>query len=267
MGGAEEGLRPVDLARLAGVSTQQIRNYVDAGVLPPVRWTPGGHRRFGPRHRAALLAYRALARGFGWEAAQDVMRAVHSGEVAAALEVVDAGHHALHEERLALIATAAALEAVAGEVPEGAGADVPPRSGLLVGAVAARLGVRASVLRMWESAGLLRPRRDPATGYRRYGPADVRDARMVDMLRRNRYPLTRIRPVLDGLRRTGGSEELRAAVAERRDALAQRATAMLAAAARLHRYLAGEPDGAGPDLPEQDGADGPPPDPGWCRPA
>jgi DNA-binding transcriptional MerR regulator len=32
----------VDLARLAGVSAQQIRNYADAGILPPVPRTAVG---------------------------------------------------------------------------------------------------------------------------------------------------------------------------------------------------------------------------------
>ncbi|WP_037676124.1 MerR family DNA-binding transcriptional regulator, partial [Streptomyces afghaniensis] len=40
----ERRLRPVDLARLAGVSTQQIRNYEDAGVLPPAARTESGYR-------------------------------------------------------------------------------------------------------------------------------------------------------------------------------------------------------------------------------
>ncbi len=48
-------LRAVDLARLAGVSAQQIRNYADAGILPPVPRTAAGYRRFGDTHRRALL--------------------------------------------------------------------------------------------------------------------------------------------------------------------------------------------------------------------
>ncbi|HEX2515201.1 MAG TPA: MerR family DNA-binding transcriptional regulator, partial [Chloroflexota bacterium] len=59
--------RPVDLARLAGVSTQQVRNYEQAGILPPVPRTATGYRRYDARHERALLAYRALARGFGGE--------------------------------------------------------------------------------------------------------------------------------------------------------------------------------------------------------
>ena len=47
-------LRAVDLGRLAGVSAQQIRNYADAGILPPVPRSAAGYRRFGDAHRRAL---------------------------------------------------------------------------------------------------------------------------------------------------------------------------------------------------------------------
>ena len=70
----------MDLARLAGVSTQQVRNYEQAGILPPVPRTATGYRRYDARHERALLAYRALARGFGGEASRAIMRAVHAGD-------------------------------------------------------------------------------------------------------------------------------------------------------------------------------------------
>ncbi|MDA0638786.1 MerR family DNA-binding transcriptional regulator, partial [Nonomuraea sp. MCN248] len=85
-------MRPIDLARLAGLSTQQIRHYADSGILPPTPRTPAGYRRFDARHRLALLTYRALAAGHGWHAARVIMQAVHAGDVPRALALVDAGH-------------------------------------------------------------------------------------------------------------------------------------------------------------------------------
>ncbi|MDL4776866.1 MULTISPECIES: MerR family transcriptional regulator [Thermomonosporaceae] len=252
MDGAAAGLRPIDLARWAGVSTQQIRNYEDAGILPPAERIPSGHRRFQERHRRALAAHRTLVRGYGPRDAQAIMRAVHAGDLPGALALVDAGHAALHEQRLSLEAAGEALEAVAERPPD---ALVLPRSGLRIGEVAAHLGVRTSALRVWESTGLLVPRRDPGTGYRRYGASDVRDARMVSMLRQGRYPLEEIRPVLEGLRRTGGSDALREAIAQRRAGLAERARAMLEGSCHLHHYLTG-PNGAN-EPGEPKGAGGP----------
>jgi len=227
-------LRTVDLARLAGLSTQQIRNYEDAGVLPPAGRTEAGYRVFGEAHRLALLTYRGLRKGYGPVTATQIMRAVHEGDVPGALALVDAAHAALHEERVSLRAASEALEALAGQEPE-----APSRSGggLRIGEVAALIGVRASALRVWEAAGLLAPGRERGTRYRVYGPADVRDARVVRTLRRSHYLFDHIRPVLEGLRREGSSEALMEAVAARGHFLTARTRAMLAGAGALHAYL------------------------------
>lgn len=241
-----ERLRPVDLARLCGLSTQQIRNYEDAGVLPPAPRTESGYRTFGDVHRQALLTYRALAKGYGPVTATEIMRTVHAGDVPGALAVVDAAHAALHEERVSVRAAGEALEALSKETRAGAGGTAgsrrsAPRPGpgpdLRIGEVAAVLGVRTSALRVWESAGLLTPRRERGTDYRHYSPADVRDARLVHTLRRSHYPLGQIRPLLQDLHRTGGTEALHEAIAARRDTLTARTTAMLHGAGQLHAYL------------------------------
>ncbi|GHB56328.1 MerR family transcriptional regulator [Streptomyces viridiviolaceus] len=226
-------LRSVDLARLAGVSTQQIRNYEGAGVLPPAERTASGYRVFGEVHRRALLTYRALKQGYGPVTATQVVRAVHDGDVPGALALVDAAHAALHEERVSLRAASEALEALAGEEP----GPLPGAGGLRIGEVAALIGVRTSALRVWEAAGLLTPRRERGTKYRLYDPADVRDARLVSTLRRSHHLFDQIRPVLDGLRREGSSEALRAAITARGEALTARTRAMLAGAGALHAYV------------------------------
>lgn len=237
------GLRPIDLARTAGLSTQQIRNYADAGILPAAQRTRSGYRMLHTGHRAALETYRVLARGHGVPSARAIMQAVHAEDVPNALALADSCHAALHEERRSLEAAGEALEAVAQQPPE---AWELPRSGTLrIGEVAARLGVRTSALRVWESAGLLAPRRERGTAYRSFSPSDVRDAQLVRMLRQGRYPLPQIRSILDGLHRTGGSSALREAMTERRAALTRRSAAILEGAAQLHRYLGEFTDGYG----------------------
>ncbi|MDN0193537.1 MerR family transcriptional regulator [Streptomyces sp. S.PNR 29] len=230
---SDRPLRSVDLARLAGLSTQQIRNYEDAGVLPPAARTASGYRTFGDSHRRALLTFRTLLRGHGPVTAARIMRTVHTGDVPGALALVDAAHAALHEERVSLRAASEALQALAGEQP----APLPRSGGLRIGEVAALLGVRTSALRVWETAGLLTPGRERGTRYRVYGPADVRDARLIHTLRRSHYLFDQIRPVLRDLRREGSSEALRAAVTARGEALTARTRAMLEGSGRLYDYL------------------------------
>jgi DNA-binding transcriptional MerR regulator len=223
-------MRPIDLAREAGISTQQVRNYVTEGILPAAARTEAGYRVFDERHRDALLTYRALAKGFGWPPARAIMAAVHAGDVPAALALVTETYAAVHEQSRDLAATGEALAAVASSEPL-------PRGDLRIGEVAGLLGIRTSALRVWEDAGLLVPAREHGTDYRRYSPTDVRDARMIMMLRQNGYLLDQIRPVLAGLRESGSSAALRSAIETRRAALVARTRAMLEAAARLHAYL------------------------------
>jgi DNA-binding transcriptional MerR regulator len=224
----------VDLARQAGISTQLVRNYEAAGILPPAPRTETGYRQYGEEHLSALLTYRALQPGFGAEVATEIMRAVHAGDEALACRLVDATHAELHEQRLATDAASEALGAAAAEFLDEAPASGPS---LLVGELAHRLGVRTSALRVWEAAGLLAPTREPGTKYRRYGPEQVRDARIIHMLRQGRYYFEQIKPVLEGLRRTGSTEALRAAIAERRAAHDHRTKAMLHGAAHLHQLI------------------------------
>ncbi len=236
----QRALRPVDLARAAGVSTQQIRNYADAGILPPAPRTPTGYRVFSQRHRDALLTYRALVVGAGPQAAQELMAAANAGDRNLVLALLDAVHADLHETRRSLKEMAEALEAVARQ-----DAAPPPHTDLRIGDVARHLGVRTSALRVWETEGLLKPRREKGTRYRVFSPADVREAQMIHMLRQVRYPLPRIGPVLDALRQTGSTEALLAAVATRTDEVNRRATALLEASALLHAYLSEVGDDTG----------------------
>ncbi|WP_414642135.1 MerR family DNA-binding transcriptional regulator, partial [Actinocrinis sp.] len=54
-------LRPVDLARRHGLSTQAVRNYEAAGILPAAERTDSGHRTYTRLHAHALHAFLALA--------------------------------------------------------------------------------------------------------------------------------------------------------------------------------------------------------------
>lgn len=235
--GDVDQLRPVDLAREVGISTQQVRNYEAAGILPPAPRTESGYRRYGTRHLDALRTYRALVPGFGPGTAAAIIRAVHEGDERRVLRLVDASHSALHEQRLATDAASEALDTAAGQFRD---AGPEPGPALRVGELAARLRVRTSTLRVWDAAGLLTPTRERGTAYRSYGPVEVRDARIIAMLRQGRYGFAQIRPVLDGLRRTGSTEALRAAVAERRAAHDRQSRHMLRGASALDAYLSAE---------------------------
>ncbi|MFE3742551.1 MerR family transcriptional regulator [Streptomyces sp. NPDC059096] len=223
-------MRPVDLARPHGLSGQAVRNYEAAGVLPAAERTPSGHRRYTREHAAALRTFLALIPAHGHAAARSVMTLLNTGRTVEALTVIDRGHAELLADRETLDAIERALTELT-HVPD---ATQRPAT---VGALAHRLRLRPATLRRWERAGLLHPARDPATGYRTYTPADVRDAHLVHQLRRGGYLLTQIAPLLAELREAASPDSAASAIADRRHRLHTRALAMLRASAETGHYL------------------------------
>jgi DNA-binding transcriptional MerR regulator len=224
----EVSLRPIDLAREHGLSAQAIRNYDDAGILPPTERTDTGHRRYTALHAQALRAFLALRAGHGHRQASEIMRATNRGDTESAYRLIDAAHVALVAERATRTEVAAALGALAGPVA------VPGRP-LSVGELARRLDVHPATLRAWEAEGILRPERD--RGQRRYGPDGVRDAEIARQLRRGHHPLRQIARFVAALREAGDAEALRGFLDSWQDRLTGRSRHLLAGAAQLDAYL------------------------------
>ncbi|MFC8093060.1 TioE family transcriptional regulator [Streptomyces sp. NPDC057301] len=226
----EERLRPVDLARGHGLSTQAVRNYEEAGILPTAGRTLHGYRTYTSLHAAALRAFLALVPGHGHQTATSIMRAVNQGSDDEAFRLIDESHAQLLDDRRTLQAVESALRDL--EPPT-----VAESGGTFIGPLAQDLGIRPATLRKWECVGLVSPRRDPRTGYRRYDEADVRDARLAHQLRRGGYLLEQIAPLIAQVRSAGGLEPLEAALCDWRGRLSARGRAMLTGAAELEAYL------------------------------
>ncbi|MBQ0862793.1 MULTISPECIES: TioE family transcriptional regulator [unclassified Streptomyces] len=242
-------LRPIDLARGHGLSTQAVRNYEAAGVLPAADRTPHGYRAYTSLHAGALQAFLALLPGHGHRTATSIMRAVNEGAVDEAFRLIDESHAQLLDDRGTLQSVESALRDLEpGAAPESdaahesgaaSGSAAGSRTGgsMFIGPLAGKLGIRPATLRKWERAGVVRPRRDPLTGYRVYDEADVRDARLAHQLRRGGRPLGQIAPLLAQVRAAGGLEPLEAALCDWRGRLSARGRAMLNGAAELETYL------------------------------
>ncbi|MFB7458442.1 MULTISPECIES: TioE family transcriptional regulator [unclassified Streptomyces] len=237
-----ERLRPVDLARAHGLSTQAIRNYEEAGILPAAGRTPHGYRTYTSLHARALRAFLALVPGHGHQTATSIMRAVNQGAAGEAFRLIDESHAQLLDDRRTLRAVESALRDLEPTTaPEpGVGSEpaaVSGSGGTFIGPLAGKLGIRPATLRKWERAGLVCPRRDPLTGYRVYHEADVRDARLAHQLRRGGYLLEQIAPLIAQVRAAGGLEPLATALRDWHRRLSTRGRAMLTGAAELEVYL------------------------------
>ncbi|MFB7617250.1 TioE family transcriptional regulator [Kitasatospora sp. NPDC056181] len=255
-------LRPVDLARGHGLSTQAVRNYEEAGILPAADRTPHGYRTYTSLHARALRAFLALVPGHGHQTATAIMQAVNQGSAEEAFRLIDESHAQLLDDRRTLQAVESALRDLEPDTAPGSGPGPGPgaRSGpaagrgsaarsrpeagsgsesssTFIGPLAGKLGIRPATLRKWEHAGLVRPGRDPRTGYRVYDEADVRDARLAHQLRRGGYLLEQIAPLITQVRAAGGLEPLEAALLDWHTRLSTRGRAMLSGAAELEAYL------------------------------
>ncbi len=226
-------LRPADLAREHGLSTQAVRNYERDGFLPPATRTASGYRIYTEVHASALRAFLALVPAYGHATAGGIMHAVHDDDLGRALTLVDRGHELLLRDRETLNTVRTAIgHLTTGPAPERATA------GWSIGEVAHRLGVTAATVRAWERAGILVPSRNRTTGHRVYQAADIRDAELTHLLRRGGHPLARIATVVEQVRTAGGTESLAEALETWQDRLTARGLAMLDAAGRLSAYLA-----------------------------
>ena len=199
-GARESRLRAVDLAATVGISVQQVRNYVESGVLPPAGRTASGYRIFTTEHARALDRGAAIGRGARLESYPGDHVGGARGDLPAALAALDGGHAELDRERAEIRRVLGAFETVLASPPA---ARPAPRRAARIGEVAALVGVRTSQLRLWEQRGLLRPRRTPGTNYRVYDEAELRAAQVIALLRRGAYPFEIIEAVLGELRTTG----------------------------------------------------------------
>lgn len=225
-------MRPTELAREHGLSTQAVRNYEARGVLPAAARTPSGYRSYTAAHAAALRAFLALIPACGHARAGEIMRAANEGELDRALALVDQSHDQLAQDRATLDAVRRATGALTATPRH------DPPSGLpwTIGELAARLRLTPATLRNWERAAILAPPRD-RSGQRRYEADDVRDAELAHLLRRGGYPLGHIATVVRQVRQAGGTTELMDALAGWQQRLTSRGLAMLRAAGLLASYL------------------------------
>ena len=244
--GTSRAIRGVDLAREAGISVQQVRNYEQAGLLPAATRSAAGYREFGESHRQALAAARALVRAYGWDDAVTIMAAVHRGDLKTAVARIDHAHAQLDRERERIQQALHAFEVVVTHP-----LDADPRMAaalaqmtrqgtpLRIGQLADLLGVRTSTLRFWEQAGLIRPSRERTTSYRAYDVPAARDAHLVRLLREGNFPMAIIRAALDEMHSSpDGRPERVGAELNRRDAeLHERSLARLRADATLIAYV------------------------------
>src|SRR5690349_21005044 len=183
-------LRTSDIAKAVGAHHNTVRLYEEKGYLSPVPRSRGGYRLFSEAHLDQMrLARTILMWPFpgGKGLVLDLVRKCAAGDLGGALAMAYLYLARVRAVRAHADAAVASLEQWAqGQSDEEGGAP------LAIVQAAGRMGISVDKLRNWERNGLLDIPRDPANGYRRYGPADIGRARVIRMLLQTGYSLMAI---------------------------------------------------------------------------
>lgn len=210
-----------------------MRNYEDDGILPSSVRGTNGYRRYSYLHLAALEAFLALARAASHSSARDVMRAINSGRLDDALEIIDTVHSQVLKDRQTVRSIQSALANINSDVPLD-GSRMPSYT---IGDLAHRLSITSTTLRGWEQAGILAPSRQAGTGHRHYSYEDVRDAELAHLLRRGGQRLSSIAMIVREIRNAGSTKALREATAQWQSRLNEQARHLLKASELLSGYV------------------------------
>jgi DNA-binding transcriptional MerR regulator len=230
-----KALRPVDLARAVGLSTQAVRNYEHWGFLPPAERGLQGYRLYGQHHLHAIRTARSLISGFGWERARRIMQHIHQGELPSAFAVIDEYHAVIHQSRREVEETLGALQAIVTALPAVTAVGGKSKQ-FHIGEIARYTGVRVSAIRFWEEQGLIHPARDKTNRYRLYDEQHIRLLQVLALLRKTGYGIEAARIVLTQLAR-GTPEQALAAAENRLREQAEASRRCIEATAVMWTYL------------------------------
>ena len=202
-------LRTSDVARELGVHPNTVRLYEAWGYLPAVPRGKNGYRQYSARHlEQARLAHLTLR----WPYLGDkslliqLVKSAVNGDLGMAMELA---YQYLARVRMEKTSAEAALEFLE-RWATGQRMDSSPQN-MHIRQAARHLNVTVDILRNWERNGLIIIPRDPANGYRLYGPAEFGRVRVIRILVQSGYSLMAILRMLSRFDR-GQRTDLREAL-------------------------------------------------------
>lgn len=178
------------IANIVGVHSNTVRLYEERGFIAPVPRSQNGYRRFTWLHLEQMrLAHLALQGPYigNIQVIFDLVRCAAAGDLGMAMELA---YENLANVRIERTRAEAAVELL-DRWAHGQSLETTKRT-LSLSQAAHHLGVTNDQLRNWDRSGLLAVPRDPETGYRAYGAAEIGRLRIIRLLRQSGYSVMAI---------------------------------------------------------------------------
>lgn len=188
-------MKGIEIAKELNISTSALRHYGSWGLVPPVERAANGYRMYTEEHKAYFQCIRALLPGFGMDLIKEVMPLIKKGAVVEALWKLNQAQVNLHTEKETVRKTVELLQ-----LKEFT--DMPSyhkQQYVTIGEAAREANVSASSIRHWEKEGLIDPPRHKESGFRMFGPADIRRLFVIRTVQRAAFSLDIVREVLSDL--------------------------------------------------------------------
>jgi DNA-binding transcriptional MerR regulator len=195
-------LRPIDIAKKLDVGTSALRHYEEWGIVPPAKRKSNGYRIYTEEHEAYFLCIRAMYPGFGMAAVRKIMPMIREHTFTKALWEVNRVQADLFLKK------EQATKALEILKPDNIQRFMDKRNKkwYTIGEVEREIEVPATTLRHWEKEELIKPGRDPESGYRIYNREDIRRLLIIRTVQSSVYLLDSVREVMEKINQHSISE-------------------------------------------------------------
>ncbi|CAM4450388.1 DNA-binding transcriptional MerR regulator [Paenibacillus endophyticus] len=185
-------MKGIEIAKKLNISTSALRHYEAWGLVPHVERAANGYRLYTREHEAYFQCIRAMYTGFGMELIREVMPRIIRGEKLDALWLINKAQVRLNAEKEIVQKTVDMLDLKElNDLPK-----YRKNHSFTIGEVAEEANVSASTIRHWEKEGLIKPQRQHESGFRIYGPSDIRKVLIIRTVQRVVYSLDTVREVV-----------------------------------------------------------------------
>jgi DNA-binding transcriptional MerR regulator len=183
--------RPIEIARMIGMSTSTLRHYETWGIVPDVPRSPNGYRLYSNEHLAYFQCIRAMSPGFGMKFVSNIMIEIGRKDINSAIWMINDAQAALHSEKKIIDRTIDLLKHI----------DVTNKSTspieMNIKEVSIETQVPASAIRHWERLELIQIPRNENNGYRVFSMDMIKQILLIRTLRNALYPIHMIKKVIE----------------------------------------------------------------------